>query len=127
MSARVSSSRSKGNHAREPMQIGREEPSPSTKVTVSSSSEKRAPARDPEGRSKTAKALRLTLYNSITDPFPLQKASKQRYPSFPPAYRLGPKSPFGSKMPQGRILPLRQKTRKQVIPEVFCLSAGLKR
>ena len=56
MSARVSSSRSKGNHAREPMQIGREEPSPSTTVTVSSSSEKQALATDPEGRSKTAKA-----------------------------------------------------------------------
>ena len=72
MSARVSSSRSKGNHAREPMQIGREEPSPSTKVTVSSSSENRVLARDPEDRSKTAKALRWTLYNSDTEPFPRQ-------------------------------------------------------
>ena len=124
---RVSSGRSGGIRVRVSITNCKEEPSSSTGVTVSSSSENRALARDPEGRSKTAKALRWTLYTSITDPFPLQKASKQRYPSFPSAYRLGPTIPVGSKMPQGRILPLRQKTRKQVISEVFCLSAGLKR
>ena len=122
----VSSGRSGGIRVRVSITNCTEEPSSSTGVTVSSSSENRALARDPAGRSKTEKALRWTPYTSITDPFPLQKASKQRYTSFPSAYRLGPTISVGSKMPQGRILPLRQKTRKQVISGVFLLICRLK-